>query len=91
MKLEQVDCILCGKNDTDLVFKVKDRHFFTVEIFNIVRCKNCGLVYLKSRPDREELKKYYPIEYFSGPAQKEKDSLDFKWENRRKEICDFQG
>jgi len=34
-------------------------------IFTLVKCSNCNLVYLNPQPSKEELKKYYPADY--GP------------------------
>lgn len=72
--MEYVTCNLCGANDTKLLFKAKDRDWGTGDIFNIVRCNKCGLVYVNPRPDKNEIKKYYPPE--TWPRGKAK--IDFE-------------
>jgi 2-polyprenyl-3-methyl-5-hydroxy-6-metoxy-1,4-benzoquinol methylase len=43
------------------------------EKFRIVKCHSCGLVFMNPMPDPEELKKYYPLEYYEsyGMAKRE--------------------
>lgn len=72
--MEYVSCDLCGADDTKLLFKAKERDWGTGEFFNIVCCNKCGLVYLNPRPDKDEIKKYYPLE--TWPRAKEK--IDFE-------------
>ena len=62
--MEYISCNLCGADDTELLFKAKERDLGTEEIFNIVKCKKCGLVYINPRPDKIEIKKYYPFPYW---------------------------
>lgn len=57
-KLEYVDCNLCKKNDTKVYLK-KDN-------FSIVKCQNCGLIYVNPRPTEHELFKIYDDLYFTG-------------------------
>jgi len=66
---EYVKCNLCGENKSELLFKAKDRFAGEDSLrsppdeFNIVRCCNCGLVYLNPRPTTESIPSYYPKEY----------------------------
>lgn len=63
---EYVDCDFCGKNDTDLVFEVYSEITMVREKFSIVRCRNCGLVYINPRPLKQIISKYYPEDnYYS--------------------------
>jgi len=63
--MEEINCNLCGANDTELVYVEKDRLMKLPGAFRLVRCKQCGLLYINPRPTREEIKYYYPREY--GP------------------------
>ena len=72
--MEYVSCNLCGANNTKLLFRAKERDWETGEFFNIVRCNRCGLVYTNPRPDKDEIKEYYPLE--GWPRAKEK--IDFE-------------
>jgi len=65
--MEYVKCNICSKNNTKRLFIAKDRMFDFPKEFVIVKCQNCGLVYLNPRPTKQEIKKYYPKEY--GPYQ----------------------
>ena len=71
--MKYVSCNLCHKHNTKFLFKVKDRlHKVNNNEFNLVKCMNCGLVYLNPQPQHEELVKYYPDDY--GPYST--DSMD---------------
>lgn len=62
-KLEYINCELCESNEFTLLFHNYDRLHRTKGIFNIVKCDNCGLVYLNPRPKREFIYEYYPDDY----------------------------
>lgn len=61
--VEQVTCILCGADDTELLFVGRDEWYGRTGEFPTVRCRHCGLIYLNPRPDRTEIGQYYPDEY----------------------------
>jgi len=65
--MEIVNCELCGANDTELVYEEKDRLHGVEGTFDLVRCQQCGLMYLSPRPTSEEMRRYYPGSY--GPHQ----------------------
>lgn len=67
--IEYVKCELCGADNTKVILRAKYRSCIEKIFFNIVKCQECGLVYLNPRPDNEEIKKYYPPSYHSR-AQK---------------------
>ena len=56
--MQRVDCALCGVDCTRLFNKIGN--------WNIVRCKNCGLVYLNPRPSKKELDELYVKDYFTN-------------------------
>lgn len=62
---EYVNCNLCGKDNFELYLKQQDVRYDTTprDIFNLVRCKNCGLVYLNPRPTRKYIINFYPSDY----------------------------
>lgn len=57
MNTEYVNCDLCGFDNTELWGQKHN--------LNIVKCKECGLVYTNPRFTTSELEKYYSSEYFS--------------------------
>lgn len=65
-KLEKICCNLCGSSNTDLVFEIQVRpdqlDRYGSNLFNMVRCKKCGLSYINPRPTSESLKTFYSFE-----------------------------
>lgn len=61
--LEYVNCILCGEDKTELLFTVRDEAYDFPGGFNVVKCCNCGLVYLNPRPTKDTIGNYYPKGY----------------------------
>ncbi len=62
--MESVKCNLCHGSAVRLLFSGGDISYDNPEIFNIVRCRRCGLVYLNPRPTVKEIGRYYPDEYY---------------------------
>lgn len=67
--MEYVRCNLCDSDETCL--------WGGKSGINIVKCKQCGLIYCNPRPDNDELQKFYNQDYFSegnyeGDAQRQK-------------------
>ena len=65
--MENIKCNLCNQDNALLILKALDyRYGLSKDEFNLVKCKNCGLVYLNPRPDNVEIKKYYPqLKYYN--------------------------
>jgi 2-polyprenyl-3-methyl-5-hydroxy-6-metoxy-1,4-benzoquinol methylase len=62
--LEHVPCNLCGSSEyisliqgPDLLLDEKE------ELFTLVKCRRCGLVFQNPRPTADEIGKYYPDDY----------------------------
>jgi len=71
MPLETVVCDLCGCAQTHPLLTVEDRIYGLPGKFKLVRCDECGLVFLNPRPDRASIGLYYPdLDYhaFQKPA-----------------------
>jgi 2-polyprenyl-3-methyl-5-hydroxy-6-metoxy-1,4-benzoquinol methylase len=59
-----VPCNLCGSSSHRLLFKARDLNWRTTEDeFDVVRCLDCGLIYLNPQP--QNIEQYYPKTY--GP------------------------
>lgn len=54
--MEKVNCNICGKNDTKKLARKNG--------FNIVKCRECGLVYINPRPTEDELEKLYSFKNY---------------------------
>jgi 2-polyprenyl-3-methyl-5-hydroxy-6-metoxy-1,4-benzoquinol methylase len=63
---ELVLCNQCGSSKSLVIARGTDREYFTSsDIYSIVQCQICGLIYLNPRPTVEELARIYPINYHS--------------------------
>ena len=67
IKLEYVNCNLCGNDDTELLYEaIPFRHNYDKNYnnkFRVVKCRRCGLVYINPRPDAKSISSYYPESY----------------------------
>lgn len=64
-EMEWVNCLLCGSDESRPLHT--QRHFPTQQPgrFTLVRCLQCGLVYLNPRPTVDAIGAYYPPTYES--------------------------
>ena len=63
--METIDCEVCGGKLSTKVFSQCDlAHHVTDELFTVVRCDSCRLLFLNPRPSREEIGRYYPATYY---------------------------
>lgn len=74
---EHMPCNLCGSKDCHTLFIAKDWFFQLPGEFPVVKCKNCGLVYLNPRLTPEVIIDYYPQNYYTHKSLVyNKDSSD---------------
>lgn len=57
-------CDICGGKHHDLLFIARDRLFGVEGEFPLVKCQDCGLVFIDPRPSFEEMGSYYPQEEY---------------------------
>jgi SAM-dependent methyltransferase len=81
-KLEFTNCDFCGENRTNLFLEAESE--INKEKFRIVRCDNCGLIYLNPRPAKEIIGRYYPVESYYSYQDFTKKRLN--WRERIKKI-----
>ena len=63
-------CLLCGSARHAPLFQASDRLYHTTrKEFVVVRCGDCGLLRLDPQPAPEELRLYYPDNYWFAPGQ----------------------
>ncbi len=55
-------CDLCRGGNQELLFRGSDRLFGIEGEFSLLRCQDCGLVFVSPRPGFEEMSRYYPQE-----------------------------
>jgi 2-polyprenyl-3-methyl-5-hydroxy-6-metoxy-1,4-benzoquinol methylase len=63
--VETVDCNLCGSRDHRLAYSMPDVHFHRDRWFDIVECSSCGLGFVNPRPSFEEMREYYPRQFYN--------------------------
>jgi len=79
--MEHVSCHLCGLDDTEVLFRKRDKLNITDDEFQVVECRGCGLLYVNPRPTETEMGKFYP-ETYSWKETLEADSFLTKWVRR---------
>ncbi len=61
---ERVSCDLCGHAEYNFITKQTDLiHKTTDEIFEVVKCRKCGLIFTNPRPNKESIGRYYSDKY----------------------------
>tara|TARA_B100000787_G_C16193033_1_gene298757 strand:- start:1320 stop:2285 length:966 start_codon:yes stop_codon:yes gene_type:complete len=64
--MENVDCDLCCSSNNNFIVSQTDLlHNQTKEIFSIVKCNSCNLVFTNPRPKLSEIGSYYPKKYYA--------------------------
>ena len=66
-------CLICTSPDHNLFLKVPNR-FRLEQRFTLLRCAQCGFVFLSPRPDEQEITTFYEEEEYQ-PHQKKATSL----------------
>ena len=59
--METVNCAICRQNNTEIIFKKGN---LDKDLDNVI-CKNCGLVFLNPRSDREDYEVYHKKDFLS--------------------------
>src|SRR6266568_4948208 len=63
-------CLVCGGDQVTPLFRATDRLYHTTTTeFTVVRCAHCGMIRLDPHPSPEELRQYYPDNYWFAPDE----------------------
>jgi SAM-dependent methyltransferase len=83
--LEDVSCESCDSVDAQVLYTAIDRFSHPEAGFPLVKCRNCGLVYVNPRPRIEEIAAFYPDAYYDTEVFRESlpDSVAHSSEVRR--------
>jgi 2-polyprenyl-3-methyl-5-hydroxy-6-metoxy-1,4-benzoquinol methylase len=81
MKLKHINCNLCNENN----YKILQ----TDGPFNVVKCRNCGLIYVNPHPAEERLFNHYNEGYYA-PWLKDQHSRRKMWKRRLKKVQHFK-
>lgn len=68
-------CHFCGFSESGLLFISKDRMFNLPGRFRVVKCLNCGLVFLNPPPNKKTILKHYPKDKYYSYQKTEKESF----------------
>jgi len=80
IQLETVPCGLCGSTLFEVFLQRRDLSLFVEGEFQLVRCVECGLVYLNPRPMLSSLGEIYPEEYDQyTPLLRDEKSFVSRW------------
>lgn len=64
--IEYVNCNLCGRDDAELHFKAPvlpyRKGIYNRDMWDVVRCRNCGLIYVNPRIDDEAREAFYSFQ-----------------------------
>jgi len=83
--LESAPCNLCGAADADPVCTGRDWAADVPDAVAMVRCRRCGLMYLRPRPTPEAIGRFYPPDYAPfRPAVEDERWAVMRWMRRRK-------
>ncbi len=64
--MKWIPCDLCGGRLFKTLYSTKDRRFPIQGAFQLVRCLDCGLIYLNPQPEPHELKSHYLEERYDA-------------------------
>lgn len=82
--MEKANCSVCGADHSDLLFSQYDLMFGKNEgiRFNVVKCRDCGMLFTNPRPTQDEIGEFYRPEYhYLHPGRIE----DVSWRRKVKE------
>jgi len=60
--VQKISCIICESIDIQTLFASTD--YISGSVHVICTCKTCDLAFVNPQPDKNELDKYYPTEYY---------------------------
>lgn len=83
LRLEPARCCICGHDDAMPVAVGEDFEYrSSPDQFLAMRCRDCGLVYLKLRPTMSELSRVYPPNYHAFDFSSERYGLPHRVRRR---------
>jgi len=81
--LEKISCPLCGGREFSFFRDIFYRKHKTGRMFKMVKCRNCGLVYLNPRVKKEFIKAYYPGDYYRVNISDPEEVLKTSYEKEK--------
>ncbi len=78
-------CTVCGCDDARELVCAPDRFHGRTELYRLVRCASCSLVWLNNPPRPDEMGKHYGADYDKSVAEAGEFSPE-RWRDRRKAL-----
>lgn len=78
---QDMECIICNAYNHQSLFHKRSEGG---ELFQLLRCRGCGLQFVYPRPSEEEIHRYYRVNYFT--RRTERGYNNYFSENLKKEI-----
>lgn len=78
--MRTIPCEVCGSNRHQFLFEAGDRILGIPGEFGIVRCTECGLIFVNPQPGWEVLKEYYPKHYYAPDSHHYRE---YSWLRKR--------
>lgn len=66
--MKSLRCAICDSVDSTTLFKTRDYDSDGKILFNMVKCNNCGLVFLNPQPDEKFLSQFYVFNYYGNQS-----------------------
>ena len=83
LKLVHAECCICNSADAEKIGAGRDFEYHTSDdIFNVMRCNSCGLIYLNPRPEVSEFETIYPSNYHAFDFSEEDFGIVYKIRSR---------
>ena len=74
--METINCEVCGGPSATTLFRQYDlTHHVTDELFTVVRCQGCRMLFLNPRPTPEDIGSYYPATYYPDATPRQAGDL----------------
>ncbi len=73
--LSSTNCNLCGANDFTEYYKQMDHRYSETprDVFRLVKCNECGLIYLNPIPTKKYLLNFYPSSFYEPRKLRKQD------------------
>jgi SAM-dependent methyltransferase len=79
-QIETVACNLCGSVRHKILFTTRDfRLLVDDQSFNVVRCRDCGLVFVNPRPTEIDIHRYYTDEFYNTNETADQGLAEYAW------------
>ncbi len=79
VELETVDCLLCGGRNFEPVIVAPDPVTKIGGLFQVVRCRDCGLAFTNPRPTMNSIGQFYPESYAPYSGRESDEQLPGSW------------